>query len=180
MMTYGARSVTWPQQQASSLKRSRGVSLDSAKAVGTFEGILIHDLHPGQSIVADVCVVSEDVDALAETAASHAGHGAKVAERRKRQKYRPACDQLGLGFMPLAIENDGALGKELQAFIRRCNEVALGINADCWHHLGSVFLRGILAPEDLRMPQERLGGSGTKAPAGQLLGKIERLPSRLK
>ena len=57
--------------------------------------------------------------------ASHAGHAAKVAERRKRQKYRPACDQLGLGFMPLAIENDGTLGKELQAFIRRCNEVAL-------------------------------------------------------
>ena len=89
--------------------------------------LLIHDLHPGQSIVADVCVVSEDVDALAETAASHAGHAAKAAERRKRQKYRPACDQLGLGFMPLAIENDGALGKELQAFIRRCNEVALGM-----------------------------------------------------
>ena len=43
--------------------------------------LLIHDLHPGQSIVADVCVVSEDVDALAETAASHAGHASKVAER---------------------------------------------------------------------------------------------------
>ena len=89
--------------------------------------LLIHDLYPAQSIVADVCVVSEDVDALAETAASHAGHAAKVAERRKRQKYRPACDQLGIGFMPLAIENDGALGKELQVFIRRCNEVALGM-----------------------------------------------------
>ena len=89
--------------------------------------LLIHDLHPRQSIIADVCVVSEHVDALAETAASHAGHAAKVAERRKHQKYRPACDQLGLGFMPLAIENDGALGKELQAFIRRCNEVALGM-----------------------------------------------------
>ena len=89
--------------------------------------LLIHDFHPGQSIVADVCVVLEHVDALAETASSHAGHAAKVAERRKRQKYEPACDQLGLGSMPLAIENDGALGKELQAFIRRCNEVALGM-----------------------------------------------------
>ena len=39
MTTYGARSVTWPQQQASSLKRSRGVSLKSAKAVGTFSSI---------------------------------------------------------------------------------------------------------------------------------------------
>ena len=39
---------------------------------------------------------------------------------------------------------------------------------------------GILAPEDLRMPQKRLGESGTKVPAGQLLGKIGRLPSRLK
>ena len=41
----------------------------------------------------------------------------------------------------------------------------------------SVFLRDLLAPEDLRMPQERLGDSGTKVPAGQLLGKIGRLPS---
>ena len=35
--------------------------------------LLVHDIHPGQAIVADVCVVSEHVDALAETASCRAG-----------------------------------------------------------------------------------------------------------
>ena len=79
-----------------------------------------------QAIVADVCVVSEHVDALAETASCRAGHAAKLAENRKRQKYGPACQQLGLGFLPLAIESDGAFGKGLQDFIARCNSIAHG------------------------------------------------------
>ena len=88
--------------------------------------LLVHDIHPGQAIVADVCVVSEHVDALAETASCRAGHAAKLAENRKRQKYGPACQQLGLGFLPLAIESDGAFGKGLQDFIARCNSIAHG------------------------------------------------------
>ena len=51
---------------------------------------------------------------------------AKLAENRKRQKYEPACQQLGLGFLPLAIESDGAFGKGLQDFIARCNSIAHG------------------------------------------------------
>ena len=88
--------------------------------------LLVHDIHPGQAIVADVCVVSEHIDALAETASCRAGHAAKLAENRKRQKYGPACQQLGLGFLPLAIESDGTFGKGLQDFIARCNSTAHG------------------------------------------------------
>ena len=79
-----------------------------------------------QGIVADVCVVSEHIDALAKTASCRAGHAAKLAEHRKRQKYEPACQQLGLDFLPLAIESDGAFGKGLQEFIARCNSIAHG------------------------------------------------------
>ena len=46
--------------------------------------------------------------------------------QKKRQKYGPACQQLGLGFLPLAIESDGAFGKGLQDFIARCNSIAHG------------------------------------------------------
>ena len=82
-------------------------------------GDLLLLLDPGHSIVADVRVISEYVDALAETAFRHA---AKLAEHQNRQRYEPACQQLGVGFLPLAKESDSVFGKDRQTFIGHCNK----------------------------------------------------------
>ena len=112
--------------------------------------LLIHDIHPGQPIVVDWSVASEIVDALAETATNHAEYAAEVAERRKRQKKRPACDQLPRLDAP--VHRD--LGRTWVRPASSHSALQSGgtRNADRWHHLGSVILRNILALEDLCMP----------------------------
>ena len=126
--------------------------------------LLVHNVHPGKAIVADVCVVSEHVEALAKAASCRAGHAAKLAEHRKRQKYEPACQQLGLGFLSLA-KRDGAFGKGLQEFIARSH---------CpWHnhrryHPGGVLLLLVLAPKNFSVPQKGDGDSSAEVPAEKL------------
>ena len=129
--------------------------------------LLVHDIHPGQAIVADVCVVSEHIDALAETASCLAGHAAKLAEHRKRQKYEPACQQLGLRFLPLAIESDGAFGKGHKEFIAHCNSIAHGTSHHRYH-LGGVLLLLVLAPKNLSVPQKGDGENSAEVPAVKL------------
>ena len=129
----------------------------------------VYDLHPGQPIAMDVCVASELVNALAETAANHPGHAAEVAPRAQEVE---AC--LRSGWPRLAIEDYGALGKDLQALIWRCNQVALGmpIAGTTWAASSfatylrqriTVCLRRVSATITARPPQHNTTGPRHRA-----------------
>ena len=91
-------------------------------------------------------------------------------------KYNPACQQLALGFLPLAIQSDGTFGKGLHWGVH------WSLQQHCqWHfhhryHLGSVLLLCLLAPKNHGVPQERVGKNSAEVPVDKLPRKIGRQP----
>ena len=80
------------------------------------------------------------------------GHAEKVAERRKHQKYGPACNQLGLGFIPWP-SIDGHLGKTCKLSFR----VTMRWLSECRS----------LAPPGQRLPSRHTGTRGSLYALGE-------------
>ena len=71
--------------------------------------------------MADVTVTSSVQTAVVENAEVTPLFAAEKAEKRNRDQYGAACDQLWLQLVPMAVELDGgALGRGTQSFLAHC------------------------------------------------------------
>ena len=70
--------------------------------------LLLHEFTDGKSVMADITVVVEQKDGVVEQAATTAYHATDQAEALKCRRYADLCQHLDLGFLPLAVEVDGA------------------------------------------------------------------------
>ena len=89
--------------------------------------LLVHrygDL-PDLPALADVRVTSLVQSAVVDNAAMTTLFAAEKAEKRKRDQYEAACDQLRLQLVPMAVELDGALGRGTQSFLAHCRNHSL-------------------------------------------------------
>ena len=87
---------------------------------GFGHGDLLVHRHGDLSAMAVVTVTSSVQSAVVENAAVTPLFPAEKAEKRKRDQYGAACDQLRLQLVPMAVELDGALGCGTQSFLAHC------------------------------------------------------------
>jgi hypothetical protein len=90
----------------------------------------------------DVVVAHPEKQATIQVAAYVQGAVAVRAAGAKNTKYVPACERVGMGFLPLVFEVHGAFGEDLKALIKTCRErVEEGWAGALWKGRGAEWER---------------------------------------
>jgi len=102
----------------------------------------------GTDLVVDICIANACAKSYVRTACDIEGHAMSQLENRKIEKYQHAYQNVGVDFLPLALEIHGVTSETFKKFIRRlateisdANDIPYCIALSYWQRRMSTTLQ---------------------------------------